>query len=425
MNFYVVLGLVVSALRPVVLVGVWGSIWSAQAQSLSTDFQRAQQHDSTYAAALIENEAGKLQARIASMAYFPEARVSLSQLDNESSSRTTISISQPILSYDRWLGLKEADPRMAMAAVKMEQSQLELARRLFKVVAALVEARVKLALNVSSLQALETQAVAARSSYQLGMGTITDVRDTEVRLAQTKSQSFSLKASLSAAEREYVSVVGQAPLAGAYPLTKVVSPWRLPALAEFLERTEQRSLGVRAAELSVSLAEIAARRARAVLYPSVAAFAQGSQVGGNPASSNAGIALRMEIPLQAGTLFKGSAADLDLSKTQELVRNTILQVRLDVGRLYSQVEAGQSELGVRAEAIKAAELSLEANEQSFKGGVRTKVDVLNALQALFLTRSDYSSAQLRLGESLLGLLVVSSEDAGAILKQVQDRIFSE
>ena len=124
-------------------------------------------------------------------------------------------------------------------------------------------------------------------------------------------------------------------------------------------------------------------------------------------------------------MFKGSAADLDLSKTQELVRNTILQVRLDVARLYSQVEAGQSELGVRTEAIKAAELSLEANEQSFKGGVRTKVDVLNALQALFVARSDYSSAQLRLGESLLGLLVVSSEDAGAILKQVQDRIFSE
>jgi len=415
-------------LRASLTVWLWATLCHtglAHAQGLTTDFLRAQQHDPVYLAALIDNEVGKLQARIAGMAYFPEARLSTSQLENETGSRTTLSITQPILSYDRWLSLKEAEPRLAMAAVKIEQSQFELAQRMFKAVTALVDAREKLALNVSSLRALELQVQSSRRSFELGMGTITDVRDSEVRLAQTKSQSFSLEAALSAAERQYFAIVGQTPLDRSYPLSKLLRPFRLPALDEFMQRAEKRNPGVRVSELNASLAEISTRRARAALYPSVVASVRQSQIGGNPAVSNAGIALRMEVPLQAGTVFKGAMADLDLNKTQELARNAILQVRLDVERLYRQVEAAQSELVARAEAIQAAQLSFEANEQSFKGGVRTQVDVLNALQALFQSRSDYSAAQLRLGESLLNLLVASAEDADLALRQVQDRIFSE
>jgi protease secretion system outer membrane protein len=133
----------------------------------------------------------------------------------------------------------------------------------------------------------------------------------------------------------------------------------------------------------------------------------------------------MDIPLQAGSFFKGAAADLDLNKAQELERNTRQQIRLDVERFYNQLEAVQSELSVRAEAIKASELSLDANEQSFKGGVRTKIDVLNALQALFQSRADYASAQLRLGETYLALLTASATDADAALTQIHDLIFME
>jgi outer membrane protein TolC len=152
---------------------------------------------------------------------------------------------------------------------------------------------------------------------------------------------------------------------------------------------------------------------------------QRSQIGRNPALSNSGIALRMDIPIQAGSFFKGAAADLDLNKAQENERNTRQQIRLDVERFYNQLEAIQSELLVRDEAIKASELSLNANEQSFKGGVRTKPDVLNALQAVFQARADYASSQLRLGETFLSLLTVSAADADAALTQINDMLFTD
>jgi outer membrane protein TolC len=395
------------------------------AQSLVRDFEKARNFDPTFAAARIENQTGELDVKIARMAFYPSARVSLSQLDNENSDRTTLSITQPILSYEKWLTLKEVDPKLALAGAKLEQSQYDLAQRLFKAVSALVDTKEKLSLNIKSLNALETQALSARRAYELGMGTITDVRDTEVRLAQVKSQSFVLQAANAAAERQYIALVGHASSVAAYTLKTKLNAFNLPPLEDFMLRAEQRSPALRSNAVSITLAEISKQKTRAALMPSVNAFVQRSQIGGTAAVSNSGIALRMDIPIQAGSFFKSAAADLDLNKAKELERNTRQQIRLDVERYYNQLEALQSELLVRAEAIKASELSLDANEQSFKGGVRTKLDVLNALQALFQARADYASAQLRLGETFLALLTVGASDADAALAQINDILFTE
>jgi outer membrane protein TolC len=204
-----------------------------------------------------------------------------------------------------------------------------------------------------------------------------------------------------------------------------LNAFRVPLLEDFLLRAEQRSPALRSTAVSITLAEIAKQKTLSALMPSVNAVAQISKIGGSPAMSNSSVSLRIDIPLEAGSFFKGAAADFDLNKAQEQARNSLQQIRLDVERYYSQVGAIQSELLVRAEAIKASELSLDANEQSFKGGVRTKLDVLNALQALFQARADYASAQLRLGETFLALLTVSATDVDAVLTQINDMLFKE
>lgn len=395
------------------------------AQNLLKDFEKSRDFDPTFAAARIENQSGQLDAKIASMAFYPSARTSLSQLDNENSDRTTISITQPILSYEKWLTLKEVDPKLALAGAKLEQSQYDLAQRLFKAVYTLVDAREKLALNDNSMTALQAQALSARSAFELGMGTVTDVRDTEVRLAQVRSQSFVLQAANAAAERQYMALVGHPPSINAYILKFRLNAFDLPPIQDFMARAEQRSPALRSNTVSITLAEIAKRKTLSAFFPSVNAFVQRSQLGSNPATVNSGVGLRMDIPIQANSFFKGTSADLDLNKAQELERNTRQQIKLDVERFYNQLQAVQSELAVRVEAIKASELSLDANEQSFKGGVRTKLDVLNALQALYQARADYASAQLRLGEAYLSLLTVSATDAHESLKQIDDLLFTE
>jgi len=393
------------------------------AASLLQDYLRAQAHDPVYAGALADKDAGLLQARIASFAYFPEGRLSSTQLDNEGGTRVTVAFNQPLLSYDRWLILKEVDPRLALTAARLEQSQNELAVRLLKAVSEWADAREKLNLNRTNVDALALQAQSARRSLELGMGTITDVRDTEVRLAQARSQTFSLEAALAAARRQYAALVGDAGPANGYILTDALPAANLPPLPELLDRATERNASIRAGVQSAAVAAVGVQRARAALYPTVTFAMQRSESSGRDPISSSGVALRLELPLAAGTYFRTAAASLELRRVEEQVRNQKQQVSLEVQRLYGQVQAAQSELAVRREAIRAAELSLDANEQSFKGGFRSRVDVLNALQNVFQARADYASALLRLGEGWANLRLVAAYDIESTLKQVETYVF--
>ena len=396
---------------------------ASRAASLLQDFLRAQANDPVYAGALAENDIGLLQARMASFAYFPEGRISSSQLDNESGSRVTVALNQPLLSYDRWLMLKEVDPRLALTAARLEQSQNDLAGRLLKAVSAWAEAREKLALNRANIEALATQAQSARRSFELGMGTITDVRDTEVRLAQARSQSFALDAALGAARRQYAALVGDPGPAEGYVLTEALPVATLPPLRELLAQASERNATIRAGVQSAVVAEVGVRRARAALYPTVTFAAQRSQISGRDPISNSGVALRLEMPLAAGTYFRTATAAVELRRVEEQVRTQKQQVSLEVERLYEQVRAAESELASRREAIRAAELSLDANQQSFKGGFRSRVDVLNALQSVFQAKADYSSALLRLGEAWAQLRLLAAFDIESTLKQLETFVF--
>lgn len=396
----------------------------AAAVVLLDDFERAQRFDPTYAVSLTGNESARLQAKLAGMSYFPEGRLSSTQLDNESSSRQTLSITQPILSYDRWLSLQEKDPRLALAAGQLEMNQHDLALRLFRAVSGLTEAREKLVLNGATITAIANQLQSARRLLELGQGTITEVRDAEVRMAQTRSETFTLQASLATAERQYMAIVGNKPLGNSYSLAKDARPLNLPPLQTFLDRARVRNPGIRISKQTTLLAEIGTRRAFANLLPSLVATAQQSRSGTGVTTSGAGITLRMEIPLQAGTYFKNETAALELQKSRQQERDTLERLELDVERMYTQLLAVQSELSVRSDGIRAAELSLYANEQSFSGGFRTRTDVLNAIKTLFQARADYASALLRLGENLLTLQLTSGQDLDLILRQVQDHVFS-
>lgn len=395
--------------------------FGADAASLTQDFQDALGHDATFATALAEVDAQRLQARLARTSYYPEARFSVNQLDSDAGARRTIGITQPLINVDRWLALQEADPREAAAAARLDLSRSELALRLYKAIAALIEARERMTLNLSVVDALQVQVTGARRSFELGQGTVTDVRDTEVRLAQARSQSFALQAALLDAERQYQAVVGRPPQQTRYALRASPTEFDVPVLSEFMQRAALNP-SVRASEVGVQLAEIGAKRAKAVFLPSLNAVAQRSQSSGVSVSSSS-IALRMEVPLSASSLMRNGSAEVEVRRASEALRDARQKVALDIERLHAQLAAARAELPVRRDAIRAAELSVSANEQSFSGGVRTRIDVLNALQTKFQSQADYVSAQLRLGEALLSLQVTSAADLPSALAQVQALLF--
>lgn len=408
--------------RPLVLLAGLFAAHSVLANNLFDDYQSARKNDATFAASFADYETGRIQARTASTAYYPQGNFSRTQLPNESGSRQTFTISQPILNADRWLSLQEAEPRNALADVGLQKNQFELAHRLFSVVSALSASREKLLLNQTNIDALQAQTDSAQRAFQLGMGTVTDVYDAQVRLAQARSQSLILRSTLQAATRQYETIVGTRPQLDSYILANNMSALKLPALETFMDQARSINPSIRASEIGTLIGEITRKRAKAVFLPSLNASVQRSQFGDNTITSS-GITLRLDIPLDMSSYSRIETADLALQKLKDTERAVKQQVELDIQRLHSDVQASLSEIAIRLEAIKAAELSVNANEQSFKGGVRSALDVLNALQALHQTKNDYVTALLQLGERLLNLQITAAVDIDLALKQVQTQLF--
>jgi protease secretion system outer membrane protein len=76
--------------------------------------------------------------------------------------------------------------------------------------------------------------------------------------------------------------------------------------------------------------------------------------------------------------------------------------------LNALIATGVEALRIQREAIASAELSVEANRQSYQGGVRTAVDVINAIQTAFQVKSEYVGLATAQAENILSLTMLAA-----------------
>jgi protease secretion system outer membrane protein len=119
------------------------------------------------------------------------------------------------------------------------------------------------------------------------------------------------------------------------------------------------------------------------------------------------------------------AAAANANKSQEQVRDAEEKTRLDIHRYWSLVNAGLKELPIRLGAIDSAQLSVQANEKSFKGGVRSQIDVLNSIQTLFQVQQDHVNAVLNLADNYLNLLLQAATPTHQAIELVQTFLLTE
>lgn len=398
---------------------------SGHTANLVDDYLAATHVDPTYTAKQFDGQNLRIEAQIASGAYYPRAGVSFSQGDSDSGTRRTFRITQPILDAGRWLTRQEAAPKEALAEQLDIQARLELAVRVFNSVRALTAAREKLALNESNLTALQAQASSARLALQVGQGTVTDVLDTQLRVAQARAGIQRLRADLLAAERQYASLTGYAPAPGAYPLQpRNLAQLRIPPLSELITQSLAANPALQAQRLGTQLSQLEARRARAQFLPSLNATVQRSRASSGTTTSINGVVLSFDLPLQHSSIYTLQTADNKLLAQQAQERSTQEQLLLELQRLHAQAIAAQEEVAITRDAIDAAQASVAANEKSFEGGVRSKLDVLNALQQQLAAREAHLSAQLQLADHLLALQLLSAQDVPTVLGGLQQQLFA-
>lgn len=394
----------------------------ANALDLLADYQKAKTYDPTFQTALAELQANKASATQALVSYMPEASVSNQRLDNDTNTRQTVRVTQPIIDLARFATLRQASPREGFAEATFLSKQQDLSMRLLKAANAIIVANENLALNTAKMASLDQQALAAKKKLELGQGTVTDLRDIEVKAAQAKAQQLSFKTALDVATKQYAAITGEKPNAKEFVLENKERKFVVKKSTEYVDDALANNTALQIARFSERVAELELEKSTGSLAPTISATYSNSKSGG---TTNSYTGMTVNMPLQAGSYYARQSTQAGYLKAKEATRDTEEKTRVEVEKLTEQVQTGVEVLDIQRSAIAAAELSLEANIKSYEGGVRSAVDILNATQTVFQVKSEYATSATTQSESLLSLLNQTSLDPAESLRQAHKFLFAK
>ena len=193
----------------------------------------------------------------------------------------------------------------------------------------------------------------------------------------------------------------------------------------WVDQAMQNNLTLKQSEFSSRIAYQKIREQQSNQLPQLSLFAQHqiSDQSDTPQgleSETSVVGLQLDIPLFSGggalsavreARFRHEQSEADLLRA----RRETVQLARDA---YDGVVTGEVQVSALNQAVKSAEVALEAIEAGFKVGSRTSVDVLNAQRELFAAQRDLSRARYDYLLSILNLKQAVGALTYADLQQV-------
>ncbi|UVK52460.1 TolC family outer membrane protein [Mesorhizobium sp. AR02] len=247
-------------------------------------------------------------------------------------------------------------------------------------------------LTEQNLQFLTEQARAARSRFEVGEGTRTDVAQADASRASAVASLSAARAQALASAATYHQVVGDEPgkLKPAAPLAKLLPSSLESAIA--IGSAEHPA--ILSTQHLVDAAAFSVKSAEGALLPQLTASAgisddylsRNPNIGTNGNSTSANIGATLTIPIYSGgrtsAVVRQNKESLGEARIQVDVSRD--QVRQAVATAWSQYTAAQQSVSANKQVIDAAQLALNGVIEERNVGQRTTLDVLNA-QATVIT----------------------------------------
>lgn len=257
-------------------------------------------------------------------------------------------------------------------------------------------------LTEQNLQFLTEQARAARSRFEVGEGTRTDVAQADASRASAVAQLSAARAQALASAATYHQIVGDEPgkLRPAAPLAKLlpssldvaiaIASAEHPAILATQHLVDAASFSVKSAEGAL-LPQLSASAGVSSSYRKTVPF--GSTQDGTTNSANIGATLT--VPIYSGgrtsALVRQSKESLGQARIEvDVQRDTVRQA---VTSAWTQYTAAQQSVAANRQVVAAAQLALNGVIEERNVGQRTTLDVLNAQATVITAKINLASAE--------------------------------
>jgi outer membrane protein/protease secretion system outer membrane protein len=352
----------------------------------------------------------------------------LTIFDRYPSANDTLSLRQPLLRVPQLVGIKQAQSFIQEAEAAFESEEQEFSVR---VAAAYFE----VLLAQDSVQTLDTQRVfllaalsAARSGFERGVGTRTDIDAAQAKLDFNEAQGLEARQLLAQAHRQLQSFVSR-PFAALAP----VDPSKLSGLnpAEFslddwIQRAEENAPDIRRLRAQRESVRLELNKVRSAHLPTLDLIAQvqrsRSENTLSPSSQfqNNVVGLQLNVPIYSGGLVNSQTRQVgaELERIDELLRALREEVGVKVHREYRGVTEGLLRIRALEAAVRSADVAVDSARKSQMAGVRTAVDVLNAEQQRMQALRDLAQARYTMLVSMVKLQSLAGDTDEDLLSRV-------
>jgi len=263
------------------------------------------------------------------------------------------------------------------------------------------------AIRRNNVTVLTRQKFASQDRFDVGEGTLTDIAQSDARLAAAEIGLANADAQLAVSRAAYVRFVGNIPEQLTIP-PKFELP---PSLLEAQLRGRANNPQLVASRYNENAAQSGVALAKSAGRPSVSlnGSLQGSErTSANvPSSSSASVTAQLRIPLYSGGLNQSRVRAAKEATLRSKFETRELERALDqtVANIWAQVVASERSLVASKKQVAAAEIAFEGVELEQQVGTRNTLDVLDAEQELLNAKLSVVEAERNLNVAGYQLLV--------------------
>ena len=318
---------------------------------------------------------------------------------------TALVLSQPLFRLANQLTLEQAELQVRQGELQLALAEQDLLLRVAKAYFDVLQGQDELTVARAQQDALQQQLAQARRTFEVGTVPITDLNEAQSRHDIAVAQVITAGNELESRKRVLERSLGR----------------RAPALArlkdglavEVLGDSEVRALVDGAAlaalptqlgQTAVALAELEIRKRDAGHTPTLDLVASlgvnrniNYGVNGGTNTRQSAVGFEFTFPVYQGGAVNSRVreAQADRRRADEELLQAQRQALLDAQQAQLGVESGAALTRALQQAVASSESLLRSVQRGQQVGIRTRVDVLNAEQQLYVTRRDLAGARYR------------------------------
>ncbi|GAB6142160.1 TolC family outer membrane protein [Methylosoma difficile] len=394
---------------------------AAQAQDLMGVYQDAAQADPQLEQAkeaLAAVQESKQQAEAA--LYLPEAHLSANvygdtqavQLSQDSTGVNgrsnfiaggyVLSLTQPILHYDRLLGVDQSDRQIAQAEADYAAAEIGLlakvAERYFQALAA----QENRGFTQSQQNTIARELQETQQFHKAGFVALTDVKEAQAAYDRAVADSLSAEHDYNDALEALQELTGihyQQNLSGLREDLPLVEPQPNNEDA-WLQQALKQNYGLIASEQSLQAAKTEIERQQAGHLPTLDAvgnhsFSTSGGRFGTADIQDTAVGLTLNIPLYQGgqTQSKVRSAEHHYRALQAKLKQEQRAVHRATSQAFLGVTAGISRVKALAQTVQSSQAAVAATQAGFSVGRRTALDVIIAERECLRSQRDFAKAR--------------------------------